>query len=464
MKLINLISYFRYFIYLLPAMMAAAGILAVFSCRKNLRQQAGKGLHDLKYRVLPIVLLTLVYAGAVMGANLLRSCAEARTVIGFNYKEASQGLNPNGTRFNSYDIISDEVLEEVLTRLDSDLSVRQLRGTLSVYPVAAGSKVSAEHFYVSTQYVLSCRMSFKTIRLDARKTVDTVAEVFYEQFLENYSRNTDVLSVDLVQVDEMDYLDKPDLMEEMANKIQEYMQGCQQTDPSFRSSSNESFGEVGTRAGKFKNVTLERLNSYILANGISEDAEQYISRLNYDNTVKDVSYRKNLAAHKLRLEAIDFYERDLASIVLVPTRDEDGEFYMGRTKIGVDDFAVEAEKFMQNATDLQKKIETNNYKIGQLRQGGGGGRTEVDRLLEEAKQELRGVEASARQILEEYDAANASDILVVTPQGRSLKSRLRVNLCAMCTAGFLVVLIALFVVFPRKAREYRYVEPDRSRL
>ena len=161
------------------------------------------------------------------------------------------------------------------------------------------------------------------------------------------------------------------------------MQGCQFDNPTFRSSAGENFGDVGTRAGKFKSVTLERLRAYILSNGVSEDREQYISRLGYDNTIKNVSYMKNLAAYEVRLNAIDYYERDMASVVLVPTRDENGEFYMGRTKIGVDNFAVEAESFMENATNLQKTIETNHYEIGQLERGGGGSRAAVDQLLED---------------------------------------------------------------------------------
>ncbi|MCI8512994.1 MAG: hypothetical protein HFE83_13565 [Lachnospiraceae bacterium] len=443
----KIIKYARYFVYLLPVALAALVVLMVLGSKQSIPSRVREGLQGLVRRVPAIILLTVLYAGLFVGVNLMRSWTEARTVIGFNYKEASQGLNPNGTRFNTYDIISDEVLEEAIQRLDTDLSIRQLRSTLSVYPLAAGGSLSAERYYISTEYVLSYSANLKTIMLDPRKTVDTVAEVYNEQFQETYSRNTDILSVDLALVDAADYLDKPGLMGEMASEIQEYMQGCQLDDPSFRSSSGENFGDVGTRAGKFKSITLERLRAYILSNGISKDPEQYISRLNYDNTIKSISYRKNLAAYEVRLNAIDLYERDLASIVLVPTRDEAGEFYMGRTKIGVDNFAEEAESFIQNATDLQEVIETNNYEIAQLRQGGGD-RTAVDQLLEAAKQELKGVEESARQIVKEYDEANTKDILVITPQGRSIKAMLRTKRGIVLTAGFLVMLTALFIVYP----------------
>lgn len=448
----KILTYCRYFVYMIPAALVLLGILAAFSGKQSLQSRLGEGLHGLVRRIPAIALLTVLYFGLLVGVNGLHSRTEARTVIGFNYKEASQGMNPNSTRFNTYDIISDEVLTEALDRLGSGLTVRQLRSTLSISPLAAGKSASAERYYISTEYELAYRANLKTLWMDAKKTVDTVAEVYQEQFLKTYSRNTDVLTVDFAQVDAVDYLDKPDLMKEMANKIKDYMDGCRLNDSTFRSSSGESFADVGSRASKFRDVTLERLNSYILANGVSEDTEQYISRLNYDNTIKSVTYQKNLAAYQLRLDVIDFYERDLASIVLVPTRDEDGEFYMGRTKIGVDNFAVEAEDFMKNASNLQKTIETNNYEIGQLRQGGGGDRAAVDQLLEAAKEELRGVEASARQILKEYDEAKSSNILVVTPRGRGIKTMFQLKRCVIFTGGFLVALTAFFVANPKKKK------------
>lgn len=453
MKIVKLIQYVVDF---LPAMIVAMAVLSLLSSRQSLKSRVSAGLHGLGRRVPVLILMAVLYFGFCLGANLIHSWTEASTIIGFNYKEASQGLNPNSTRFNTYDIISDEVLEEVLQRLGTELSTRQLRSTLSVYPLAAGSELSTEQYYVSTEYVLTYTASPKSIRLNPQKTVDTVAEVYEEQFKETYGRKMDVLDVDISLVDEVDYLDKPDLMEEMASKIQEYMQGCQFDNPSFRSSTGENFGDVGTRAGKFKSVTLERLKAYILANGVSEDRQQYISRLNYDNTIKNSSYKKNLAAYGVRLNAINTYERDMASIVLVPTRDEEGEFYMGRTKVGVDNFAVEAESFMESASNLQKIIETNNYEIEQLSKGNGGSYAAVDQLLETAKQELQEVADSARQILGEYDASNVRDNLVITPRGRSVKAALHIRQAVIMTVGFLAAVIILFVVRPKKEKLRRY--------
>ena len=39
-----------------------------------------------------------------------------KLIMKFNYEEAARGQNPNGTRFNASDILSDRILNEVIAR------------------------------------------------------------------------------------------------------------------------------------------------------------------------------------------------------------------------------------------------------------------------------------------------------------------------------------------------------------
>lgn len=96
---------------------------------------------------------------------------------------------------------------------------------------------------------------------------------------------------------------------------------------------------------------------------------------------------KHLTAYQVRLEAIDKYERDMASVVLVPTEDENREFYMSRTQIGVDYFAREAEERLSQATKEQLGIATNNYTITQMLNS-----TAEDAKYRQAEEMLSGLE------------------------------------------------------------------------
>lgn len=449
-----LFTLFYYVLYAVPLCALAAAFGLFFSGRgTGLKARLKAGRKGMPAGFLAALIIAVLYFGFYVGFQYLNSRLSASTVISLNYKEASKGLNPNKTRFNTYDILSDEVLGEVLERGGYDgLTVEELRGFLSVTPLEAGETISSETYYVSTEYVLRYHAGLKEFRMDGKKVVDLVAQVYHEQFLEAYSRKTDVLDVDFSDVDEAEYLDKPRILDAKASEIRDYMSICRREYGSFRSSSGDSFGSVDERANSFKNVTLERLESYILANGMANNKGQYISRLNYENQIKNLSYMKHLAAYRVRLDAIDQYERDMASIVLVPTRDENGEFYMGRTKIGVDNFAIEAEMYMQTAAERQADIETNNYKISRLLEAETGDVASVERLVEAAKQELSDIAASARNLLAEYDESNSSTSLLITPRGRETGQIFGFKGAGKSAAILFLSLTAVFLLRPQKGR------------
>lgn len=71
-------------------------------------------------------------------------------IISLNYEIASKGLNPNNTRYNSYEIKSEEVLNDVIDRLKvSDrITVPELSDSIEI------DNVSKKEDYILTDYVV----------------------------------------------------------------------------------------------------------------------------------------------------------------------------------------------------------------------------------------------------------------------------------------------------------------------
>ena len=163
---------------------------------------------------------------------------------------------------------------------------------------------------------------------------------------------------------------------------------------------------------------------------------------------------KNLAAHAVRLEAIERYDRDMATVVLIPTRDEKGEFYMGRTKIGVDNFADEADFYVKNATRLQAEIETNNLSISKLlySQAGEQETRSVDGMITILKNELADLAVSAKTLVEEYEVEKSKGYLVITPESRAWKDRYSLKRAALLTAAFAAAVLLLASAVPTEGR------------
>ena len=93
----------------LPVVLFLVGVLSAFRTPDKRKGSLRQGLT--KAVVLALV-LAIVYVSCFIAVRQVQSNLEGRITISLNYAKASRGLNPNGTRFNTYDILSDEVLEK----------------------------------------------------------------------------------------------------------------------------------------------------------------------------------------------------------------------------------------------------------------------------------------------------------------------------------------------------------------
>lgn len=58
----------------------------------------------------------------------------------------------------------------------------------------------------------------------------------------------------------------------------------------------------------------------------------------------------------------------MTSIMMIPTVDEDSEYYMSRTKTAMDALARAADASLADATDYQSEIVSTNYVIQKIRE------------------------------------------------------------------------------------------------
>lgn len=402
-------------------MMIVPALMAVLLLFQLLRKQNPLKIKDRLKRVMnlmPLLLIVTLVGGVISCAYQVTGInQQGQFRIGYNYPAASKGLTPNETKLDAEEILSEEVLQQAITngKLEG-LETGDLRQALDIHNALQRSSVSADNYYLSTEYMVDYYATKTTQKYDCGQILKAVYEAYYDYFIDKYGRKTYVISDDFSELSDMDYLDVHTYLSRRATNIIDYMELCRKESPSFVSEkSQESFSSISKKASNFKDVSLERYHSYVLKYGLSKNKEQYISRLNYNNQMLNVRYMKNLAAYSVRLAAIDKYAGDITTAVLVPSRDDTGEFYQSRTKIGTDYFAQEADDYIDSATDRQLEIETNNYSIERL-QAGTGGDTEkkkADSMLEALKKELVDLSALAVETVQDYDEQTLNDYMNV---------------------------------------------------
>lgn len=380
--------------FLIKSKMPVLGVRGALSGTKGKRR---------KMAVLGALFFT-VYFSAQLAAGFLTP----GMVMVFNYEEAARGQNPNVTRFNESDILSDDILEQVIQRGAMGLSLGQLSNCLSIStPLDAEAlDVSQESgLKISTEYYVHCSERVSVYGVEPKTVLNLLADVYWENFVLHYAENDSVLDLSFDKMEEMEYLDVKDYLEMQANKLRNYLPSNSSESSSFRAlEDEETFSSLFQKISNFIEIELERYEAFVLENGIAGNKATYQSRMQYANRQLDTSRGKEMASHDVRIEAVDMYNAYMSRFVLIPTYDVDREFYMSRTKVGVDYFSDEAKEHLESATKLVEEMEHNTYASQQISKSDAGTAiyAEADQQIEDLKAELLNLAAQSRELCSAY--------------------------------------------------------------
>ena len=325
-----------------------------------------------------------------------------------NYEEAARGQYPNATRFSEAGILSEPVLEQVIRRGDLELTTQELASLLSISTPLDAEKLDAEQessLKISTEYWVHCSERAALYRVRPRLVLELLADVYWEELVGGYAENDSVLDLSFDGLEEMEYLDAKDFLEMQAYKLKNYLPTYSSQSSSFRSADGgETFASLSKKIDNFVDIELERYEALVLENGLSRERATYQARMQFSNRLLDTERMKDMAAHDVRIEAIDMYNAYMTRFVLIPTYDEDREFYMSKTKVGVDYFAEEAKEHLESATKLLEEMEHDSYAAARVGAGAASSqaREQADLRIQELKEELTALSAQCRELCGAY--------------------------------------------------------------
>ncbi len=328
----------------------------------------------------------------------------------FNYEEAARGQNPNATRFNESNILSEHILEKVIQRGNLKMSPEQLSDYLSISTPLDSEKLDVSQesdLKISTEYWIHCSERVSLHHTKPQTVLNFLADVYREDFTLNYAENDSVLDLSFEDLEGMEYLDVKDYLQMQATKVRDYLPGYSSESSSFRAEKDqETFSSLYQKIENYINIELERYGAFILEKGLSTNKDTYQSRMQYANHLLENTRLKEMAAHDVRIEAIDIYDAFMTRFVLIPTYDVEQEFYMSRTKVGVDYFAEEATEFLAEATKLVEEMEHNTYASAQVgkSQAPSNAYEEADRQIDSLKDELLNLAEQSRTLCDTYIA------------------------------------------------------------
>lgn len=386
--------------------------------------------------------------------NHLELKKSVHAIVSLNYSEASQALNSNGTRYNMAEIISDEVVEKAIKKgALKDVSVNELKKCLTVYPCVQGAVENEAQYLISTEFAVEYHASKHTSHLDSENVIKLITLAYKEYYIENY---TDNFSLDYEKPDfgQMEYLDIAEYFDKEAQSILNYLYGMAEKNPSFVTSNGSTFNSIAGKVHQFKETQInQNFRSLVLQNGISKNKEVYIDRLNHHNRNVDLDRQKNDASYNICNEAIEMYSEEMTRVVLVPTWDKEGKYYMGRTKVGIDELSVMATTFSDYVASNEKEIMDNELIIDKMSSSKQNTQLyeNADSLAESIYTSIKGFEKEAINAGREYYRHKMNQCIAVTIYGVSLMGELKSLVLFAAFAYLALILYKISTKFPKKA-------------
>lgn len=420
-------------VILTVAAISAAGAAGFHKKIRNLTKSKTKAeLKKLGIFRLGAFVFAIVICFAYTLASYFDTSKQASAVIGLNYAEASLGQNSNGTRYNMSEIICDDVLERVIKKGGFEgFTADDLKSCLSVAPLTQGNSYSKENYHISTEFLVSYQANRKTQKYDSETLVQLLCNSYRDYYFDKYVSDFQIQLDDLAEETEsLDYIDAVSLLGNKANKILNYLYGLREKNSSFISSTGATFASVAAKADTLNSAQINgSLYSYILQNGVSSDPSRLISRFNFINSQSGFEKQKFEQSYSITNNAIAKYDKDMARIVLVPTWDNDGQYYMGRTKIGIDTLSVQSVSYSNNIASVEKGIKDNNLKLEKFGAAAGNtpeNREYVSRLVSSAGQSIEKLAEEARLIGQEYYSNQMNQCISATVYPATVFSRVKV--------------------------------------
>ncbi|MBQ7660917.1 MAG: hypothetical protein IJS44_02545 [Clostridia bacterium] len=393
----------------------------------------------LRYILLFALVLILGCAGTFFAG---RNDSAASAVMSLNYEESAKGLSPNSTRFNIYELKSPEVVEKMLYYCGIDahsVDVDKIVDSISVNPTNSKG-FTVDDYYIATSYAITIKKPAGVKDVSTQDLLTFLCKAYTDVFYARYADNRSILSFDIGEFDGLEFLHVADLMRLKVQQQSKYLNTRVKENKTFTDGvSEETFKSLAIRLEDFETYDIERYRSYVLQTGISHDKAHFIRVLNYVNFINSLQFDKNMASFDSSYDGVTMYNDAMTSVVMIPTIDRSrGNYYMSKTKTGMDYMTSQADAALAAAQGIAQKIETNSDVIAKL-QAGANRRADVDaahRMIEDMQVKFGEIGKQIEALDKAYIKYKTKDYITFQIKGMSLTQRLRVDLLLYLAVAF----------------------------
>ena len=337
-----------------------------------------KGKRSNMQKTTRVYLLTFALIFVVCCLCAVFQMTNSRSVtITINSASVSKGQNPDGSAFDIYEILDDEVLETASQKLGGKINAADLRSHLSVSDALTAEtnkqlkQSILDSEYANTYFPTVYRLTYTTVSdktsadgigkqiraffRGSTRSVDRILEAVTESYQEVYETSyltyDSMFDIDWDSIDTVDYYNRAQALRTEAIRILRFLQDKANENPVIESSSEKlTYGDLNNNLWQLIHVDIENHQAYIIQNSITKSRKELLRQFRYMEEICKEEKERKTEEYLILDEAVDMYDATTTKVVFIPALDQDNSFYMNRTKVGLD-YLVESADAARLAAD-----------------------------------------------------------------------------------------------------------------
>lgn len=360
-----------------------------------------------RFKLIIGIFLSVTIISIIAGISKFKSSQRITTIISYNFNEISDGLNPDGSKFNPNLISSNEVLNSVIKSIaidNKDLNAMNIREQLTITPIIPSyirTKIKSEleqginSSFNSSNY----EVTLKTI-IDletTKKILQTLVIEYGNYYSKRYAQSDLIPSAKLDN--KYEYKDYLDITKSNLNSIEQIIKS--KKDQGYVSKqSGISFSNILSRINLIREVDFTKIDQYITMEGAHRNKNDVLREINYEKEKLENEKQKKLNEVEALNKVLKIYKPEKSNMVVSGMEgtfeSKQTDDYYSKLIKDVASAAVEAGNISQeiNFLEIQKKRIINTKKIDQV---------EIDGALGILEVNMEDLIIVSNKILEEYN-------------------------------------------------------------
>lgn len=430
-----------------------------------------------------LVIYAIIIAAAVTCFLFATNVNTVYTTVSISFSEISKGCNPDGSPFDIYEVLSETVLESACQKLDNKVNSETLKKHISVTGITTDGSFSAirqnvfdgndTYSYFPSRYTISYSIISDAIKAEGRaaslkavlgqfemppksEILSAVAESYKEYYEKKYVTTSDMFNVDWGKTKSLDYFNRANEINNILNRINRYLEKRYDEDVKFVSSGGIGFGDLSAEASRIIDTDVEEYKAFIIQNGITTDKDKLLKQLRYVSQKNYDQMQRSRGEYNIMLEGISIYDPLITKVVFVPALDSENEFYMNRTKIGIDYLTENANAAKLLGDEAESEAQYYDYLIDQFDKFESSEEWKIeeanakcDRIIAKIDDFLKNVSAINNEYIEKvsYETVSTTDV----ERGQSIVSSAVVGVkMAVIWSAVIYLLNFAYSLFKRK--------------